>query len=56
MEYAIFNEKDEEVYIKQFLDDTTARHWAINHLDLSKNWTVARQKTDNEPCDCCDKF
>lgn len=22
------------------VDYTEARHWVINHLDLSKNWTV----------------
>lgn len=23
-------------------DDTEARHWVINHLDLSLNWTVVK--------------
>ena len=27
-------------HIIQANDSTEARHWVINHLDLSENWTV----------------
>ena len=38
--FLINNEKDNEHYIKEFEDSTEARHWIINHLDLSKGWTI----------------
>jgi len=34
------NEKTKENYVIQANDSAEARHWVINHLDLSLNWTV----------------
>ena len=38
--FLINNEKDNEHYIKEFEDSSEARYWIINHLDLSKGWTI----------------
>ena len=38
--FLINNEKDNEHYIREFKDSSEARHWIINHLDLSKGWTI----------------
>jgi hypothetical protein len=40
--FGLSNDKDSEVYTRQFEDETEARHWVINHLDLSKNWTITK--------------
>lgn len=48
--FKVTNEKDDEQHmfiIKNSdanTENTDARHWVINHLDLSKNWTVHRVK------------
>ena len=34
------SDKSNEVIVIQAKDSTEARHWVINHLDLSKNWTI----------------
>ena len=34
------NEMDTETYTRAFHSETDARHWVINHLDLSKNWHI----------------
>ena len=38
--YLINNDKDNEYYLKEFNNYSDARHFVINHLDLSKNWRV----------------
>lgn len=38
----ITNEKDEEQYKREFENLTEARHWIINHLDLSKRWSITQ--------------
>ena len=42
--YLITNNKDNERYNKEFENETEARHWIINHLDTSKQWTILNQK------------
>ena len=43
MEYLITNNKDiRDHFEKDFLDPTDAKHWVINHLDLSKEWTITK--------------
>lgn len=37
-----------ESYLKEFKDDTEARHWVINHLDLSREWMILRVKNKLE--------
>ena len=37
---AIINSVDYPEYEKQFNNVTEARHWVINHLDLSKDWKI----------------
>lgn len=46
--YTLTNEKDTEEFTREFVDATQARHWIINHLDLSKNWHLLRIKTKQE--------
>ena len=38
--FLINNNIDNEYYLKEFEDSLEARHWIINHLDLSKGWTI----------------
>ena len=38
--YLINNDKDNEHYLKEFNNSADARHFIINHLDLSKNWRI----------------
>ncbi len=40
MKYYIINDKDTESYNKEFNNYTDCRNWIINHLDLSKNWSI----------------
>ena len=42
--YVMTNDKDAERYIVDCKDSTEARHWTINHVDLSKEWNI---KKDN---------
>ncbi len=37
--YLIFNSKDDEQFKKEFEYNDEVRHWIINHLDLSKEWS-----------------
>ena len=46
--YIFYNEKDDEKYFKIFKSDTEARHWYINHLDLSKNWMTLKGSIMNK--------
>lgn len=41
--WLIFNAKDDEVHCRKFKDASDARHWIINHLDLSKAWSMVRK-------------
>jgi hypothetical protein len=38
------NIKDKEKHIINCVDKTEARHWVVDHLDLSKGWEI---KKDN---------
>ena len=38
--YSICNLQDTEEYNKYFVNETEARHWIINHLDVSKEWWI----------------
>ncbi len=40
--YTIKNGKNSKTYHRQFENVTEARHWIINHLDLSLNWNILR--------------
>ena len=40
----IYNEKTKERYEGAFENTTEARHWIINHLDLSLNWVIETGK------------
>ena len=42
--YIMTNNQDEERYLVNCKDGTEARHWVINHVDLSKEWNI---KEDN---------
>ena len=41
MKYVIKNNKDNELYIKDFKSFSDCKHWIINTLDLSKEWTIS---------------
>ena len=36
----VITSADYQEYEKQFENVTEARHWVINHLDLSKDWKI----------------
>ena len=38
--YLITNNKNSEIYTKDVLNTSEARHWIINHLDLSNEWSI----------------
>ena len=38
--YLITNNKNSESYTKDFLDISEGRHWIINNLDLSNEWSI----------------
>ena len=38
--YHITNKQDSENYIVELKDRVEVRHWIINHLDLSKDWSI----------------
>ena len=38
--YLITNNKNSLSYTKDFSDISEARHWVINHLDLSNEWNI----------------
>jgi len=42
--YVMTNNQDAKRYIVDCKDSTEARHWTINHVDLSKEWNI---KEDN---------
>lgn len=50
--YLIINKlpKDGEAYFMEFESMSDAKHWIINHLDLSKKWIVGACKTEGEAC------
>jgi len=38
--YLITNNKNSDSYTKDFSNTSEARHWIINHLDLSNDWSI----------------
>ena len=38
--YRIYNNKDSEIYYKEFDNYNDCYEWVVNHLDLSKEWSV----------------
>ena len=38
--YKIYNNKDSEKYYKEFDNYNDCYQWVVNHLDLSKEWSV----------------
>jgi hypothetical protein len=44
IKYVITNNQDKERFVVDCKNSIEARHWIINHLDLSKNWNI---KEDN---------
>ena len=42
--YVMTNNQDAERFVVDCKDGTEARHWVINHVDLSKEWNI---KEDN---------
>ena len=44
-EFLIHNEKDNELHIKSFESKKSCKHWIINNLDLSKNWSFYKDGT-----------
>ena len=42
--YVMTNNQDAKRFIVDCKDGTEARHWVINHVDLSKEWNI---KEDN---------
>tara|TARA_Y100000592_G_C5385322_1_gene275463 strand:+ start:719 stop:889 length:171 start_codon:yes stop_codon:yes gene_type:complete len=38
--FLINNKQDNEYYLKEFENSEQARHFVINHLDLSKDWRI----------------
>lgn len=42
-QYAIYTDAvSNEVYYKMFTDISAGRHWIINHLDTSIEWTIKK--------------
>jgi hypothetical protein len=39
-EYLLTNDSNDDRLQISAEDETAARHWVINHLDLSRNWTI----------------
>jgi hypothetical protein len=48
--YIITNDKDAEKHIKVLDNFQNARDWVINHLDISKNWTINIEYFDCVSC------
>ena len=46
IDYIIWAEKSYATYYKSFENSSDARHWVINHLDLSENWHIDKIKKD----------
>ena len=42
--YIMTNNQDTERFVVDCKDSTEAKHWVINHVDLSKEWNI---KEDN---------
>jgi len=45
--YIISSELLRREIVKNFENATEARHWVINHLDLSGNWTIELSKLNS---------
>jgi len=41
--YTMTNDKDTEKFVIDCKNDTEARQWVINHLDLSKIWYITEE-------------
>lgn len=41
--YTAISLKADDVHFKA-MNDEEAKHWVINHLDLSLNWTIFKTK------------
>jgi hypothetical protein len=39
MEYVAINKYNTKIVFRA-IDDNEARHWVINHLDLSEDWNI----------------
>jgi hypothetical protein len=46
--YLITNNKNSDSYREDFLTMSEAKHWTINHLDLSNEWTIKEWINENE--------
>ena len=46
MRYIIYNKKDHENYIGTFASAEDCRHWIIDFMDLSKEWSFKLLKSD----------
>jgi hypothetical protein len=44
MRYRIYSKKSIKEYSKVFKNEEEARHWVINHLDLSLDWKIEEIK------------
>jgi hypothetical protein len=40
MKFLLINYQDRQRFIKDFENEHEARHFVINHLDLSKQWNI----------------
>jgi hypothetical protein len=47
--YNITNTKTKENYKKEFKNETDARHWVINTLDMSLDWSIDYDYSLNTP-------
>jgi len=64
--FSIFNHKNNTKYEKDFIDNGEARHWIINNLDLSLDWSMVskhhctyikdRNSTRKYICSCGDSY
>lgn len=42
--YIISSEVARHEMVRNFKNETAARHWVIAHCDLSQNWTIEESK------------
>ena len=47
MEYIAYNNCNNNTYDFKAKNDSEARHWIINHLDMSNQWYFKRKDNDN---------
>ncbi len=46
IKYLIVSGADDTQYERNFFSDEDCRHWIINHLDLSNNWTFVTLESE----------